>query len=99
MSLKSLLGSENNQGERKFRCPQCRQWIRVSRTNVDFVHRNCTTKYKAMNNSRTAAFRHELLAQGKSLLSGMLTEPPNSPNRKDKSIDTEEVDDCYVELD
>lgn len=100
MSLSSLLGDKTipNEGEKKVRCPYCRKWIRVSRQHDDFVHKNCNKKWLIYDRVRKAVFRDELLAQGKSLLSGMLTEPPNSPKRKSKSIDKDERDDSYFTL-
>jgi hypothetical protein len=43
-------------------------------------------------------FKDELLEPGSGLLHGMLTEPPDNPKRKDKTIDKTERDDYYVEI-
>jgi len=65
---------------------------------TDFVHENCSTKWKIYKGDRKEVFKHELLAQGKSFWQGMLTEPPDNPKRNDTAIDKEELGDCYFEI-
>jgi hypothetical protein len=96
MTLETQLTGESsiNIGERKFRCPKCNKWIRINTPDVDFVHENCSTKWKIFNGNRQAVFKDELL-EANSGMHGMLSEPPDNPKRRDSTIDKEETDDFY----
>jgi len=98
MNLRSQL-QENEiteLGPKKVRCQKCGQYIRISQAHTDFVHRNCSTKWRIFDGNRKEVFKHELL-DGK-LLTGMLTEPPDVPRRKNRTIDKNEIGDFYFEV-
>jgi len=98
MSLRSQLNEHevSDIGEKKVRCPKCGKYIRLSQAHTDFVHRNCSTKWRIFGGDRHEVFKHELL-NGK-LLTGMLTEPPDVPRRKNRTIDKNEIGDFHFEV-
>jgi hypothetical protein len=91
------LGSShlNPEGERKFRCKGCGKWIRVPRQCDDFVHKDCNTEWIISGGDRQVVFKHDLLKPGQPLITGARIEPPDSPPRRNKTLDREKRGDSY----
>jgi hypothetical protein len=84
-----------SQDEKKFRCPVCGEYIRISNINVDFVHKGCSTEWKISGHDRRVVLKHDAYDN---LLTGMRTEPGNIPRRKWNTIDREKKGDVYIKL-